>query len=212
MGREHREEVSPANPPHYRMDEVLTMQYTVPFVFHGKENAVTVDYGPIPNVRTPGFHVLNLPFDPGACIGYPMLHARFERLNLTGYERYCGWIQFIRREEYSDVDAPSPAHILYELDVPEDLLALGLPYFAFGYPAELFDAPCRNLRQSQKLVWTACTYLVDIPSRINSYQLSFLAGFSWGYTENIRGEVSLQDFRLLTQEDWLRDKAHLPSA
>ena len=27
-----------------------------------------------------------------------MIHAYFEHLTLTGYERYCGWIQFIRNE------------------------------------------------------------------------------------------------------------------
>ncbi len=178
------------------------MKYSVPFVFHGKQNAVTVHYAPMSDAKTSGFHVLNLPFDPEACKGYPMVHACFEALNLMGYERYCGWIQFIRREEYSEVDDEAPLRICYELDVPDDLQELGLPYFAFGYPPELFDAPCRNLRGSKKLVWTAYTYLVDIPSRINAYQLRYLAGFSWGYTENVRDEVSLLEFRLLTEDDW----------
>ncbi len=187
------------------------MQHTVPFVFHGKQNVVTVDYSPMTNAVSSGFHILNLPFDSDACKGYPMIHAWFEHLNLTGYERYCGWIQFIRREEYSDINDSSPYRINYELDVPDDMRERGLPYFAYGYPPELFDAPCRNLRDSKKLVWRAYTYLVDIPSRINGYQLSYLAGFSWGYTENIHNEVSLLDFCLLTEEDWNSQKQYLPS-
>ena len=32
--------------------------------------------------------------------------------------------------------------------------------------------------------------------------MGFLAGFSWGYTEDARGEVSLLDFRQLSEADW----------
>ena len=36
--------------------------------------------------------------------------------------------------------------------------------FAYGYPAEIFDAPCCNLAGCRHLKWTAYTYLVDLPS------------------------------------------------
>ena len=129
-----------------------------------------------------------------------MLHAHFGPLSLTGYERYCGWIQVICREDIRG--GGEQARISYELDVPEDLQAHGLPYFAIGYPPELFDAPCRNLRDSERLIWQAYPFLVDLPSRINGHRLGFLAGFSWGYTEDDRGGVSLLDFRQLSEADW----------
>ena len=103
-----------------------------------------------------------------------------------------------------------PSRVLYELDVPDDLREKGMPYFTYGYPAELFDAPCRNLRNSKKLIWRAYTYLVDIPTRINGNRLSCLAGFSWGYTENILSEVTLLDFQLLDQKDWKMHRHYLP--
>ena len=185
------------------------MRYEIPFTFHGKTNRVTVDYAAMDDPRAAAFDILNLPFAPSACRGYPMLHAHFGSLSLTGYERYCGWIQVIRREDFRG--AEEQAHVSYELDVPEEVRAHGLPYFAIGYPPELFDAPCRNLRDSEKLVWRAHTFLVDVPSRINGRRLSFLAGFSWGYTENARDEVSLLDFRQLAETDWneLKDKIGL---
>lgn len=187
------------------------MKYTVPFVFHNQQNAVMVDYAPMSDVHAAGFHLLNIPFEPEACIGYPMIHAYFEHLTLTGYERYCGWIQFIRREEYRGLNDQVPSNVCCELDVPDDLRERGVPYFAYGYPPELFDAPCRNLRDSKKVIWRAYTYLVDIPTRINGNQLSYLAGFSWGYTENIRNEVSLLDFRLLSETDWNMQKTLISS-
>ena len=185
------------------------MRYTLPFVFHGKTNYITVDYAAMADPRDAAFDVLNLPFDPGACRGYPMLHAYFGPLSLTGYERFCGWIQVIRREDFRGEEAE--AQVSYELDVPEDLRGQGLPWFAVGYPPELFDAPCRNLRDSTKLLWRASTFLVDVPSRINGHRLGLLAGFSWGYSENDRGEVSLLDFRQLTENDWneMKTKAGL---
>ena len=71
-----------------------------------------------------------------------------------------------------------------------------------GYPAELFDAPCNNLDGNEKLIWTAYAYLVDPPSRMNDFQMVFLAGFSWGYMENNKGEVEILDFKVLSEKDW----------
>lgn len=186
------------------------MQYSIPFTFHGKAQQITVEYSPMENSLSSGFRVLPLPFDPEKCKGYPMLHAYFEQSDLQGYERYCGWIQFIRRTEYADIHDVLPAHIRHELDVPEHFRKRNIPYFAMGYPAELFDAPCRNLHSCEKLIWQACIYLVDIPSIINGYRLGYLAGFSWGYTEDVLGQVSLLNFGLLTEKDWNTHCALVP--
>ena len=184
------------------------MKYTIPFVLHDKENNIIVEYNQISDAYESGFHILKLPFDVNECVGYPMIHAYFENLNLKGYERYCGWIQIIKREEFASINDTLPTNIVYDLDISEDIRAHKLPYFSYGYPAELFDAPCNNLNGSEKLIWRAYTYLVDIPSKANNFQLNYLAGFSWGYTENINQDVSILDFEILSEADWNTHKKY----
>jgi len=184
------------------------VKYTIPFHLRGKENKLSIDYDAIPNAQVSGFSALKLPFDINDCVGYPMLHAYFEGINLYGYERYCGWIQIIERKEYSSVDAEYPANISYELDISEEMRKHKCPYFAYGYPAEFYDAPCKNLGGCEKLIWRAYTYLVEPPSRMNDNQIRFLAGFSWGYTEDKNETVKLSDFNVLSEKNWLEHKKY----
>ena len=60
------------------------MRYEIPFTFHGKTNHITVDYAAMADPSDAAFDILPLPFDPGACRGYPMLHAHFGPLSLAG--------------------------------------------------------------------------------------------------------------------------------
>ncbi len=115
------------------------MRYTITFNLRGKENQIFIDYQKIPNARESGFAALKLPFDVNECVGYPMLHAFFDHMNLFGYERYCGWIQVIERRDYADMNAGEPTAVSFELDIPEEMRKHKIPYFAYGYPAELFD-------------------------------------------------------------------------
>ena len=181
------------------------MKYSIPFQLRNKMNNITVDYKAMENPEESGFGALNVPFDVNQCIGYPMIHAYFDDLNLQGYERYCGFIQIMRWEEYNTVDGKESVNVRYELDC----VGTVSPYFCVGYPAELFDAPCNNLRGSEKLVWTAYTYLVDPPSRMNGNQLTFLAGFSWGYVENTHGIEGILDFKVLSEKDWEEHKKYI---
>ena len=73
-----------------------------------------------------------------------------------------------------------------------------------GYPAEIFDAPCCNLAGCKHLKWTAYTYLVDLPSRMNGNKLEFLAGYSWGYEEDENGPQRLLPLEVLTKNEWKR--------
>lgn len=57
-------------------------------------------------------------------------------------------------------------------------------------------AGCRHLK------WTAYTYLVDLPSRMNSNKLKFLGGYSWGYEEDENGPQRLLPLEILTENDW----------
>ncbi len=181
------------------------MKYSIPFQLRNKTNYITVDYKAMENPEESGFGALNVPFDVNQCIGYPMIHAYFEELNLKGYERYCGFIQIMRWEEYNTVDGKESVNVRYELDC----VGTVPPYFCVGYPAELFDAPCSNLRNNEKLIWTAHTYLVDPPSRMNDNQLTFLAGFSWGYAESTHGIEGILDFKVLSEKDWEEHKKYI---
>ncbi len=185
------------------------MKYVVPFILREKVNKIYIDYRQIPNAQESGFTALNLPFDVNDCIGYPMLHAYFENSTLRGYERHCGWIQIIERKEYASVSSEYPKNTSLELDASEEMKSHKLPYFAIGYPAEFFDAPCRNLGGSAKLNWRAYTYLVDPPSKMNDDRLVFLAGFSWGYTEDKLGNIQLSEFKILSEDTWKEQQKYI---
>lgn len=174
------------------------MKYLIPFELRNKENSIVIEYNKMKNAKESGFEALNVPFDVNQCIGYPMVHAYFDNMSLKGYERYCGWIQIIRKEEYNTVDQKEAATTTYEIDYCAPIK----PYFCIGFPAELFDAPCKNLGKNEKLIWTAYTYLVDPPSKMNDDQMIFLAGFSWGYAESINGVENILDLNILSEKDW----------
>lgn len=178
------------------------MVWDIPVLLRGSKEVLRVEYGENTGVAQSGFDALELPFPPERCLGYPMVYAYFPNMGLTGYKRYCGFIQLIQRTE----ERGSREQQRLNLDVGEEFRAMGNPYFSYGYPASLFDAPCCNLGDCDRLVWRAFTYLVDPPSRMNGDKMGFLAGFSWGYTENREGCAGLLDFKLLTPEDFARHR------
>lgn len=181
------------------------MDKSIKFNWRNKECAVIIEYNANPGASESGFNIFkNMPFDVELCKGYPMVHAYVDAADLKGYERYCGWIQLIRREDYTDnIETPV---VTYDIDGSNEMVEKGLPYFALGYPAELFDAPCMNLNGSDRLVWTAYTYLVEMPvNRVNGNKIKFLAGFSWGYEETINHQVKISELGILSADDWARD-------
>jgi len=96
--------------------------------------------------------------------------------------------------------------IIYQVDTHDP----NYIYFSYGYPSEIYDAPCNNLNGNKKGKWTAYTYLVDIPSRMNDKKMSFLAGFQWGYEEAIENDqliVKIQDIIVINENRW---KEHIP--
>lgn len=114
------------------------MNITIPIVLRGKDEVLTVDYDKNACPIQSGFDSLDLPFPADCCIGYPTIHAYFENMNLTGYKRYCGFIQFVQRVEHkSGIKNASTMFI----DVDEYSNTIGNPYFSYGYPASLYDAP-----------------------------------------------------------------------
>lgn len=178
-------------------DNSLESRITIPFTLHGIEENLTVEYTQGTDPREIGYDALQgFPIDKICCIGYPVMHGYFEHMNATGYRRSCGFIQFVERiENYGENRELS-------IDVSDENLGKGNPYFAYGYPAEIFDAPCCNLAGCRHLKWTAYTYLVDLPSRMNGNKLKFLGGYSWGYEEDENGPQRLLPLEILTENDW----------
>ena len=177
----------------------------IPFVFHGQENFIEVIYKANDDPIESGFDILNLPFDYNFCLGYPVLHAAVRPMKNTGYRRYCGWIQLVERAYFSSDSLTSPDRHELSIDTNEEGL-----YIAFGSPAELYDAPCYNLNGNVKGKWTAYSYLVDIPSRMNDHKLSFLAGIKWGYTESIANKNLEVHMLELSELDIAKWNEHVP--
>jgi len=172
------------------------------FNLRGIQNTIEVIYKVNESAKESGFDtLLDLPFDPNLCIGYPTIHAYIKNMASTGYRRSCGWIQLVHREYFSSelLEKPDENEISIDTNVPNCI------YLAFGSPAEIYDAPCNNLNENVKGKWTAYSYLVDIPSRMNGNKLSFLAGFQWGYEEaleNNKLNVKIQDIKEVNYEKW----------
>ncbi|MCL1849432.1 MAG: hypothetical protein FWF83_07165 [Clostridiales bacterium] len=178
----------------------------IPFTLRGIPNTIEVQYYANEDAHASGLDALQLPFDHRLCVGYPVMHAWISHMPNTGYRRYCGWIQLIEREYYSHNSLNEPDECGLSIDAPDPEASV---FFAFGYPAEIFDAPCYNLGSNSKGIWTAYTYLVDMPSRMNEGILSLLTGFQWGYHEELsEGKlvVELQDLKVI---DETQRKAHV---
>lgn len=181
------------------MDQILQ----IPFELRGKTNLLEVVYKANNSASESGFNsLLNLNFNLDYIIGYPTMHTYISKNECTGYDRMCGWIQLVKREYCSSEALDEPDEVKLSLDSGDP----NVLYFAYGYPAEIYDAPCFNLNGNFKGKWTAYTYLVDVASRMNNNKISFLAGFQWGYEEsfiNNNLSVNMMDIKEIDIKVWL---------
>ena len=180
------------------MNKVLHL----PFTLCGIQNTVEVIYKSNESIRESGFDILNVPFDPELCIGYPVVHAYVKNMVSTGYRRSCGWIQLVKREYFSSAALTEPDENIICVDTNDPVNI----YLAYGSPAEIYDAPCNNLNGNVRGKWTAYTYLVDMPSRMNNHKMIYLTGFKWGYEEamtNRKLAVNMQDIKEIDQTQWI---------
>ena len=156
----------------------------ISFELNRKPGALVVHYDANQSAAKSGFDLFaGIGFDINMCIGYPSMRACFKSYPGTGYATACAWIQVVTRREFASLEAAEPAAIVPSVDTHPTLEELGVPFFAFGFLAEIFDAPCNNLNGLAKLEWVADTFLVTLPSRANNNTISCVAGFRWGYTE-----------------------------
>lgn len=156
----------------------------IPFLLNRKPGVLTVDYEANQSAAKSGFELFaENGFDVELCIGYPTMRAYIKSYDGTGYATACTWIQIVTQREFASRDAVEPINVEPSVDTHPTLAELGIPFFAFGFLPEIFDAPCNNLNGLARLEWIADTFLVTLPSRANDYSISCVAGFQWGYWE-----------------------------
>jgi len=163
---------------------VKTTCKDMPFQLNGYGGVLQVIYEENRSTHRSGFDLFErLGFDSQRCIGYPTMRAFVKNYGGTGYYTISAWIQIITSLRYASQDGEDAAEVVSEIDRCETMAACGVPFFAHGYPAAIYDAPCDNLRGSSRLEWIADTFFVTYPSRINDDCIAYLAGFRWGYDE-----------------------------
>jgi hypothetical protein len=158
----------------------------IPFKLKGYNGKVSAYYEVNDDPIRVGFDSLpGIPFDIHLSRGYPVIHARIENYEGSGYRLFCGWIQIVTsvyRDSYDPKLARSETFI--STDTAPAFDETGIPFAAYGYLPQLFDAPCLNLGNAADLCWTADTFLTTVPMRSREEGISWLLGFRWGYTEN----------------------------
>ncbi len=179
---------------------------TIPFELNCKPGLLEIRYQPIRDIVEAGFDLLaGSGFDVDICVGYPTLRAAVRSYAGAGYATGCAWIQIVTRREFATVASIEPLAVVADVDTHPTLAELGVPFFAMGFPAEIYDAPCDNLGNLGRLEWLADTFLVILPGRANNYIISRVAGFSWGYREyNHEGQrrVEIEPLRITDAAQW----------
>jgi hypothetical protein len=183
----------------------------IPFELNGKSGVLEVACEPNRSITGSGFDLLaGCGFDVNMCLGYPTMRAYVRSYEGAGYYTASAWIQVITRREFASLDAVEPTAVVATVDAHDLLAELGVPFFAMGYPAEIYDAPCNNLGPWARLQWLADTFLVTMPSRINDHTIAPVAAFRWGYTEydlDGRRHVEVHPLAVPDDSQW---QSHLP--
>ncbi len=160
-------------------------QKTLSFTLAGRQGYIALYYGSNNDAVKAGFDFIpGIDFPIALCQGYPVLHAQIESYAGSGYRMLCGWIQIITRECLATADQKrTNAHRSCSIDLLPAMDDMGIPFTTFGWLPSFFDAPCRNLGENVELTWTADTFLTTVPLRSRHEEISWLAGFRWGYRE-----------------------------
>jgi len=158
----------------------------IPFNLRGYDGKVAVYYGVNDDpVRAgmdsiPGLNnVLDMTY------GYPVIHARIQEYEGSGYRTFCGWLQVITSVYIDEQNGKRvEANKIFSVDIAPTFNESDLPFFSSGFMPELFDAPCLNLGNHTELHWTADAFLTSIPIKSRDEGVTRLLGFRWGYSEN----------------------------
>jgi hypothetical protein len=158
---------------------------SIPFSLKGYSGKVSVFYGVNDDPTKVGFDSLSgLNFDIDRSRGYPVMHARIESYEGSGYRTFCGWLQIVTNVYFDSHDREKSMPETYvSMDVAPAFQESDIPFASYGHLPQLFDAPSLNLGKYAELRWTADTFLTSIPTRSRDEEVSWLLGFRWGYIE-----------------------------
>jgi hypothetical protein len=158
----------------------------VPFSLRGYNGKVAVYYGSNDDPQKVGYDFLaGSNFDFNMCCGYPVIHARIEQYEGSGIRTFLGWLQIVtgvRSHAHDPKKAQTATSV--SVDICPTMRESDIPFYSFGSLPQVFDAPCHNLGEYAELHWTADTFLTTLPIRSRDEEISWLAGFRWGYIEN----------------------------
>ncbi|MGL6173961.1 MAG: hypothetical protein ACRC1P_05075, partial [Cellulosilyticaceae bacterium] len=126
----------------------------IPFESYGKKGLIEVTYGENTSPILSGFEIVkDLVPDLSICMGYPTMHAKFKEFEGHGFTKASAVVQIITMDIYNTVESTSPDKIIKIVNLSPTMQQNNVPFFAYGYPAEIYDAPCNNYTSSYKLVW-----------------------------------------------------------
>ncbi len=185
----------------------------IPFNLKGYNGKLSVYYGVNDDPIMTGFDSLpGIHFDINSCRGYPIIHARIEDYEGSGYRTFCGWIQIVTSVYLDSRDRKEArSETFTSADVAPSFHEADVPFATYGYLPQLFDAPCLNLGDHAELSWTADTFLTTVPIRSRDEEISWLLGFRWGYVENdIPDEKpTLLSLEVTDGQEWNKHAAYL---
>lgn len=171
----------------------------IPFLLNDRNGCIEVEYKENTDIQESGFDMFSPnDFDPNIALGYPTMHAYVKEYEGTGYRTSSGWIQILRSSYYRTVSEQVPLS-------SEICIDYGKPFFAYGYPSEIYDAPASNLNSHAKMNWIADTFFVPLPARWNNHTISFLCGFRWGYDDALvdgKHCVGIHELQVLDKSAW----------
>lgn len=130
---------------------------------------------------------------PATTDGFPCCSAEVDYPAL-GYRAFFGWVQLVRSSDNTSRGA------VFEMDpfaLFEDATS---PYAFFGFKPVLFDAPSRADRAP--LTWLAHSFLAYTPLDAANRHVIPVAGFSWGFDIDDRGEIAIGPALPLDPADW----------
>lgn len=169
----------------------------LPFTLNGRPGRLALEYLPSDDIERTGFDMFDpSDFDPRLTIGYPTMRAWVHDYRGTGYRTASAFIQWIdtRRGRRDPVETR-------ELDRSGVFGDIGMPFFSYGYPANLYDAPAHNMHGAEWMSWVATTWFVTMPARWTDHEVRPILGFQWGYEDDETG-VTTMPLRHLTNSSW----------
>jgi hypothetical protein len=175
-----------------------------PFVLHGADGVVTVDFRANGDPAHWGYGILGLPWPTSLANGLPVLTADVSH-TAAGYATVMGWIQVVRIT-VSDSStslvaggekAPPGEHAW--VDGPPNLRGLGVPFVSFGPCPTLFDAPAST---ESDIRFVADSFLTASRDGLISRSSRPCLGVRWGYETRTDEEPSLIAPSTLERSDW----------